>query len=622
MNLILFIIYFSFIISQNNQLNENLLQTIRNNADAIKKYTDPKVEAKYLQAKALEKAGLIEEAVVLYKEINHANPKNSKYFNAIKKYLKQNENWDTLFVFTKSYAKARQNDFISQFEYLDIYLLTNNETKWKKLSNSLVLKAQTTPQDIKRVFKLLINLGQYEYCYNLLQEYRRKVRKPDFYSIELASYLGMRMSYEESLNEYLIFLKYNPDQLQTISNRIMGFPSDDEINILIKSNLDKTSFKSAKYILADLHFKLKEFDDGYNTLIENDASPLMLLRFAKDLISIKEYIKSNKILTHIMNLTTDEKILTETIFEIAKVFELKMKKTNSKLPLTNFFSNNSFFSSPYIAIRNEPYNSLEDAMGIYDSLRVTKQNAQAAFRLAEVQFRILGDLDAALYLYEETIEHANSKNLKTDASLAIIDIYIAKGDLQAADLFCQNIIINYPNILEYQIKAAQILFYQAKFDKTDSELRKVLSQLPTNHIAVNDILDVMAVLIGFRHNQEDFINFVNAQLNIQQNKRTEALEKLESLFYSKEIYIADLCRFQYSWLNFLQGEKEFAKLQLDLIVNDTIFKELAHIFQAEIIDYIDNNALKAIDSYLNFLDLYPNSIYYDDVRLRLRELAS
>ena len=72
----------------------------------------------------------------------------------------------------------------------------------------------------------------------------------------------------------------------------------------------------------------------------------------------------------------------------------------------------------------------------------------------------------------------------------------------------------------------------------------------------------------------------------------------------------------------LQGETDSTKNQLSKIINETIFRELAHIFQAEILDFIDNNISGAIDSYLEFLELYPKSIYYDDVRLRLRELAS
>ena len=119
-----------------------------------------------------------------------------------------------------------------------------------------------------------------------------------------------------------------------------------------------------------------------------------------------------------------------------------------------------------------------------------------------------------------------------------------------------------------------------------------------------------------------FAEFAKVQLNIQQNKRTEAMEKLESLFDTNEIYLADLCRYQYAWLSFLQGDINQAKVQLDSILNETIWGELAHIFKAEIQDFSDKNISAAVDSYLEFLELYPHSIYYDDVRLRLREITS
>ena len=83
-----------------------------------------------------------------------------------------------------------------------------------------------------------------------------------------------------------------------------------------------------------------------------------------------------------------------------------------------------------------------------------------------------------------------------------------------------------------------------------------------------------------------------------------------------------MCRYQHAWLTYLQGETDDAKNKLGGIINETIFKELAHVFQAEILDYIDRDISAAIDSYLEFLELYPQSIYYDDVRLRLRKLAS
>ncbi len=615
------ILTFSLIVCQ-NQNNQDVLQLIQHKAKSLHQNKNPELENKFLQAKTLERSGLYEEALLLFKEINRANPGNAKYFLPLKKHLKQTESWDSLLVYTQSYSQARNNDLQSKIEFLDVYILMEEEDKWKPLAIALVLDLSIGENSIKNIFQRLVNSGKLDFAYDLLIQYRKKTGKKDFYSIELGSYLGMRMAYEKSVREYLLFLEHHPEQLQTISDRIMVFPDDPQINATIKAVLKNSSINSSQFILADLQFKLKEFDLAFETLIENDATPSMLLYFGKDLSDVKEYIRANKVFTHIINSTKNEKILTETIFEIAKVFESKLVISGSELPLTGFYPNNPFFSSPYLPVKDKSGNSLQQAMEIYDSLRVTNKNAQAAYRLAEVQFRVLGDLDGALYLYQEALIHGNSKSLQIDAGLGLVNIHIAKGDLESAEKKCVELIEKTPDVLEYKIKSAQILFYKGQFDETDIKLREIIKKLPMDNIAVNDILDVMAILIGFRHNQEEFVEFAKVQLNIQQNKRTEALEKLESIFDSNEIYIADMCRYQHAWLTFLQGETDSTKIQLSKIVNETIFRELAHIFQAEILDYIDKDISAAIDHYLEFLELYPQSIYYDDIRLRLRELAS
>ena len=42
----------------------------------------------------------------------------------------------------------------------------------------------------------------------------------------------------------------------------------------------------------------------------------------------------------------------------------------------------------------------------------------------------------------------------------------------------------------------------------------------------------------------------------------------------------------------------------------------------EIFDFMLNNEQNAATIYIDFLDKYPLSIYYDDIRLRLRELTN
>ncbi len=622
MNKFINLILFTCLVFCQNHTTQDVLQQIQKRAQDLNKPKNIEIENKFAQAKTLERSGLYEEALLLYKEINRLNPGTSKYFLPLKNYLKQTESWDSLMVYTQSYSNARNNDLQSKLEFLDVYIFMEAKDKWEPLATALLLDLSISEKSIKNILQRLVGSGKLDFAYGLLTQYRKITGKQDFYSIELGSYLGMRMAYEKSVREYLLFLEFHPRQIQTISDRIMVFPDDPKINAALKEVLQESRFKSAQFILADLQFKLKEFDLAFETLIANDANHAMLLDFGKDLSQVKEYIRANRVFTYIINSSKNEQILTKTVFEIAKVMETKLVLSVSELPLSGFYPNNPFFSSPYVPVKDKSGYSLQQAMEIYDSLRVTKKNAQAAYRLAEVQFRILGDLDGAMYLYEEALIHGNSKSLRIDAGLGSVNIHIAKGDLESAKKKCAELIQKAPDVLEYQIKSAQILFYQGEFDQTDVKLHEIVEQLPMDNYSVNDILDVMAILIGFRHNQEEFVDFAKVQLNIQQNKRTEALEKLEELFDTNEIYIADMCRYQHAWLTFLQGDAELTKLQLSKIENETIFKELAHIFQAEILDFIDKDISKAIDSYLQFLELYPQSIYYDDVRLRLRELAS
>ena len=72
----------------------------------------------------------------------------------------------------------------------------------------------------------------------------------------------------------------------------------------------------------------------------------------------------------------------------------------------------------------------------------------------------------------------------------------------------------------------------------------------------------------------------------------------------------------------LQGQNEKAIDLVDNLEGESIYIELSIILKGEIYDYILKNSDLAIDYYLELLEKYPKSIFYDQVRLRLRELAS
>ena len=82
----------------------------------------------------------------------------------------------------------------------------------------------------------------------------------------------------------------------------------------------------------------------------------------------------------------------------------------------------------------------------------------------------------------------------------------------------------------------------------------------------------------------------------------------------------DLIRYQISNLLVQQNKPDDAIIFLEAINGDGIYTELSIIFLAEIYDYIKNDEDMAIQHYLLILQEYPQSIYYEIIRKRLRTI--
>jgi len=69
-----------------------------------------------------------------------------------------------------------------------------------------------------------------------------------------------------------------------------------------------------------------------------------------------------------------------------------------------------------------------------------------------------------------------------------------------------------------------------------------------------------------------------------------------------------------------KNDYESALNEIELMNGNDIFSQLSKLLLAEVKDYIVNDINGAIDMYIYFLENYETSIYYEDIRLRLRKL--
>ena len=91
---------------------------------------------------------------------------------------------------------------------------------------------------------------------------------------------------------------------------------------------------------------------------------------------------------------------------------------------------------------------------------------------------------------------------------------------------------------------------------------------------------------------------------------------------NKEQIIANLSSYYLSYVYIRLNDYSSAKEILKSTSGHDIYSQICKLLYAEIEDYIITDINSAIDIYLEFLDIFESSIYYEDVRLRLGEIVS
>ena len=87
------------------------------------------------------------------------------------------------------------------------------------------------------------------------------------------------------------------------------------------------------------------------------------------------------------------------------------------------------------------------------------------------------------------------------------------------------------------------------------------------------------------------------------------------------MFVSDFAKYHCAYL--YKELNDFPKTVdvIEMTSGETVYSEMSVILYAEIHDYIINDDNEAVIGYLELLDSYPSSIYYEEIRSRLREIV-
>ena len=609
--LILIFLFLGFIIGESISSKKPPLNKIKKTDQSDKLYK---------RARGLEKSGFKEEAEQVYNQIFTDFPSNERYYNALKKILIKNQDCASLMSNVNIFCEANLNSEYSKINKLEILLICN--ANWETLFYELIEKNKQNPKILKKAMSLLIKNNEENVAIKSINEIRNIKQNKAFFSNELAYHYLSLKKYPEALQEFLVHLEKNPKNLRVIKSRIMNFPNEVNLNKKNINILKKSDVKGAKVILADLYFKNEDFQEAILILKQNNLTE-ELLSLSINLNQLGKFDISNELLIYIIE-KSNNKTSQKALFELANSLEKRSIKNKTDLNISGFMNQNDYFSSPFLRVNQNQANLMHRAIDIYDSLSINN-NLIADFKLSEIQFKALGDLDSAYKLYNKVYTFTKNKELKLDSILSIADILIAKGQLDKAlekiDIEIESNLWNEADRVQLRLKQNQILFYQSELDFVLEDLWIISEEHPVSENNFNNIIEVIGVLTLFKEQNQKFEKFSKAQLKIHQNKRAEAINILASIDKKEDtILLNNLINYQTANLLVSQNKITEAIDLLKLISGEDVYNELAQILLAEIYDYILKDLTNAKIYYLSILQNFPKSIHYEQVRIRLKTI--
>ena len=572
------------------------------------------------QARSLESSGLLDEAALAYNNILQKFPTFREAFIPLKKIYLNKSNWVELDNIANAYLTANKYNVDSKVDILDIYILADN-SKWNKIAIEIYNYKPIKTHLRKKVLSILLKNNKESLVIDLVKESRVNNKMKGFYSLELGMYFALKFDFNQAIKEYLIYLESNPKNIRLITQRIMLLTENITSINIIKNELTESPLNESKIILSKLEFKLKHYEQSYNILKDVSDSDKYKLELSEDLIKLKNYTLAHKVINNILDSSNNNKILNQAIAQLANLYELKTIESSSNFPISKNIYKNQILDSPFIEINTENSNLLLKAINIYDSLSTYGKDYKSTLHLAEIKYKIYKNLNGAEKIYNSLLDKNLPTEYKHKIIIDLINISFSKGDINTAfnviDSLYSNII--HPDLIEtIDLKKIQAHYYNLDRDSLIAISDKLLKSISKENLIYNDLLS-MKSLFSF-YSDEELENYIDAKFKIMQNKKIEAINILDSIKIENNIF--PLSQYESAYLEVL--EKNYIKA-LEKIASldstESSYKERSLILKGEIYDYGLNDKSMAVDIYLNFIDLFPNSIFYDLIRLRLRELA-
>jgi len=522
--------------------------------------------------------------------------------------------------------------------YIDLAYLNELQGNKSKADEQYLVPMKNFPQHIQDIRTLGSNYLyyiKYEYAQQVYEIGRRILNNPDEFRLEMASVFMMQRDYSSMLNEYLELLATQPSYIRTVQVHIRSAISNDVDETLLAEAKAKTLTYIQNYpgldVFSEMLIWIYLQEENYDRAIDLAAA---LDRRNKE---------TGDRLLDLARTANDAKFFSPAIRAYNEIIKKGPEPDND-----NPARNNRSKQSPYRLAKQEILSSELDLLesdpgagddkymaltGKYDrtitEFGLDYQNVYLMKELSYIYAYRLNDLGKAISIIDKALETQRiSRDLRSELLLDKADILLIQDDpWEATFLYAQVEKENSQNPTGSlaKFKKAMLAYYTGNFDWARMQLDVLKGS--TSKLIANDAFEI-SLLIRDNLDTADSLNtglkvLSRADYLYFQKKADSALLVLDSLIAeSRNIPITDDALFRKAEILMDLNRNNEALVVLERIKDEFLYDIWGHkslFFMGQIYES-RGDVEKAIESYQQILDLFPNSFYNLDSRNRIRVL--
>ena len=574
-------------------------------------------ENEFFLAESYFREGEYEKATQIYKKLYDQSPFNSTYLFRLITCYQQTESFDIVENLLVNRIKKEPSQ-----TYLHVFLGYNYSKKQQE--DVAQIQYQKAIQSIENKNPYTITIARAFSDYNLLDyailayEKAMKVNPTANFGFQIAQIYGEKGEYQKMFEAYIDLLDSNKRYLNLVQRSASKYITDDaenEANILFRKAVLQKSIKNPKnewnILLSWLFIQQKEYEKAFvqekALFNRNPTDVSMIFELGEIAFEDKNYETAQNCFQFIIDKTT--------------LIEDKI-------------SANLYLVKIAIATKNPETTTIFEKLFKEFGINPATINMQVAY--ADFLTFQKNNPEKAIEILEKALTFSSSKFEEARIKLKLGDVFVFTGQFNKGLIYFSQIqtqLKNHELGQEAQFKVAQTSYFKGDFDWAKAQL-KVLKGATTQLIA-NDAVDLYLKIID--NEPVDSIpsglkEFAKAELLAYQNKDDEALNEIDMLFSSKELFANGLIpgEVMYDDVLFLQAklfikkEKyEEAIVSLTKIIdadNQGFLTDDVYYLIAETYNFKLKNPEKAKEYYQKIIFEQPSSIYLVDARNKFRKI--